>query len=129
VTSYQTPTPGARNRRGRMDEEDHFFFAEFLGNKLGMLDTRSGEVGEWKLPTPWSAPYDAAPDRQGSVWTASMTTDRIIRIDRATGAATEYPLPRPTNMRRIFVDESTSPASLWVASTHGASILHIEPTD
>jgi virginiamycin B lyase len=129
VTAYRTPTAEARNRRGRMDEEDHFFFAEFLGNRLGMLDTRSGEIGEWKLPTPWSAPYDAAPDRHGNLWTASMTTDRIIRIDRATGAATEYPLPRPTNMRRIFDEGAASAPSLWVASTHGASILHIEPLD
>jgi virginiamycin B lyase len=127
--SYRTPTENARNRRGRMDGEERYFFAEYLGTKLAMLDTRSGEIKEWALPTAWSAPYDAACDENGDLWTASMTTDRIVRIDSKTGATAEYPLPRQTDMRRIFVDQSTSPVSLWVGSTHGASIVHIEPLD
>ena len=27
------------------------------------------------------------------------------------------------------LDDSTSPPSLWVAGTHGASILHVQPLD
>ena len=129
ATTYRTPTPDAHNRRGHRDAQERFFFAEYLGNKLAMLDTRSGEIKEWSLPTKWSAPYAAVSDRNGDLWAASMTTDRIVRIDSKTGAAAEYPMPRPTSMRRIFVDESSDRVSLWVGSTHGASILHIEPLD
>jgi virginiamycin B lyase len=41
----------------------------------------------------------------------------------------EYLLPRPTNIRRVFVDNRTAPPSLWIGNNHGAAIFHVEPTD
>jgi hypothetical protein len=41
----------------------------------------------------------------------------------------DYLLPRPTNIRRVFVDNSTTPVSFWVGSNDGASIVKIEPLD
>jgi hypothetical protein len=38
-------------------------------------------------------------------------------------------LPRPTNIRRVYVDDSKNPATLWVGSNHGASIVKVEPLD
>lgn len=38
-------------------------------------------------------------------------------------------LPRPTNIRRVFLDESTKPGTLWVGSNHGASIVKVEPIE
>ena len=29
------------------------------GNAIGMLDPKTGKITEWKVPSPWSAPYDA----------------------------------------------------------------------
>lgn len=52
-----------------------------------------------------------------------------MRLDPKTGAAVEYPPPRATNMRRMFVDSSTTPATFWVGSNHGASIVKVEPQD
>jgi hypothetical protein len=42
---------------------------------------------------------------------------------------TEYPLPRETNIRRVFVDNSTIPVTFWTGSNHGASIVKVEPLD
>jgi len=39
-TVYQTGTQQSRNRRGRIDENDRFFFAQYRGNKLTMFDPR-----------------------------------------------------------------------------------------
>ena len=58
-----------------------------------------------------------------------MLTDRILRLDPKTGQFTEYLLPRPTNIRRVFVDSSTTPVTFWVGSNHGASIIKLEPLD
>jgi len=58
-----------------------------------------------------------------------MLTDRVVRLDPKSGQATEYPLPRPTNARRVFVDNSTTPPTFWVGSNHGASIVKVEPLD
>jgi virginiamycin B lyase len=58
-----------------------------------------------------------------------MLTDRVARLDIATGQYTEYQLPRPTNIRRVHVDDSKKPGTLWVGSNHGASIVKVEPLD
>jgi hypothetical protein len=46
-----------------------------------------------------------------------------------TGTDVEYPLPRSTNIRRIWVDNSTNPVTFWAGSNHGASIVRVEPLD
>ena len=128
-TVYLTPTPNSHPRRGRVDDQGRLWFAEYFGNAIGMLDPQSGKIAEWKVPTPWSSPYDALLDRNGEAWTGSMNTDRVTRLDVKTGRYTEYPLPRPTNIRRVFVDDSKNPGTLWIGSNHGASIVKVEPLD
>jgi streptogramin lyase len=128
-TVFLTPTPNSHPRRGRVDDRGRLWFAEYFGNAIGMLDPESGKIEEWKVPTPWSSPYDAVEDRNGDAWTASMNTDRVARLDIKTGQYTEYPLPRPTNIRRVFVDDSKKPGTLWIGSNHGASIVKVEPLD
>ncbi len=128
-TVYLTPTPNSHPRRGRVDDQGRLWFAEYFGNAIGMLDPKTGKIEEWKVPTPWSSPYDAVFDRNGDAWTASMNTDRVARLDVKTGQYTEYPLPRPTNIRRVYVDDSKNPGTLWIGSNHGASIVKVEPLD
>ncbi|MGO8916457.1 MAG: carboxypeptidase regulatory-like domain-containing protein [Stellaceae bacterium] len=128
-TFYATPTDHSRPRRLRMDAQDRLWFAEYRGNHIGMLDPKSGAIREWELPTPWTGPYDVAIDRNGEVWTGGMTSDRVVRLDPKTGGTVEYLLPRETNIRRVFVDNTTSPVSFWVGNNHGASIIKLEPLD
>jgi virginiamycin B lyase len=128
-TVYLTPTPNSRPRRGRVDAEGRLWFAEYNGNAIGMLDPKAGKISEWKVPTPWSAPYDAEAGRNGEAWTGSMLTDRVARLDIKSGQYTEYPLPHSTNIRRVYVDDSKSPGTLWVGNNHGASIVKVEPLD
>jgi virginiamycin B lyase len=128
-TVYLTPTPNSRPRRGRVDAEGRLWFAEYNGNAIGMLDPKAGKISEWKVPTAWSAPYDAEAGRNGEAWTGSMLTDRVARLDIKSGQYTEYPLPHSTNIRRVYVDDSKSPGTLWVGNNHGASIVKVEPLD
>ena len=129
ATVYPTPTPDSRPRRGRVDREGRLWFAEYQGNAIGMFDPKTEHITEWKVPTPWSAPYDAVADRNGEAWTGSMLTDRVARLDIKSGEYTEYMLPRPTNIRRVYVDDSKNPGTLWIGSNHGASIVKVEPLD
>ena len=73
--------------------------------------------------------YDALLDHNGDAWTGSMLTDRIARLDTRNGQYTEYMLPRSTNIRRVYVDDSKNPGALWVGNNHGASIVKVEPLD
>jgi virginiamycin B lyase len=128
VTAYPTPFPGSKPRRGRVDAQDRLWFAEYGGNAIAMFDPEAQTIKEWQLPSKWSDPYDVAPDNNtGEVWTGSMMSDQIDRLDPKTGDIIEYLLPRETNIRRVFIDSASN--TLWVGSNHGASIVKVEPTD
>ena len=65
--------------------------------------------------------------QNGNAWAGSMLTDRVTRINTKTGEVVEYPLPRSTNIRRVFVDDRRPSDTLWVGNNHGASIIKVEP--
>ncbi|MEA2906771.1 MAG: virginiamycin lyase [Alphaproteobacteria bacterium] len=129
VTLYPTPTKKSKPRRGRFDTEGRLWFAEFGGERVGMFDTKTESFKEWEVPGRYFAPYDAAADKEGKVWTAGMNADRVLRLDPETGRFVEYPLPRYTNVRRIFVDNSTARPTLWIGNNHGAAIIKLEMLD
>ena len=56
-----------------------------------------------------------------------MTNDRVLRLDPKSGESREYLLPRSTNVRRVFVDNSTTPVTFWTGSNYGASVVEVEP--
>jgi len=126
---YETPTPNARARRGRVDHENRLWFAEYGGNAVAMFDPKTEKITEWKMPLPWEAPYDVALDRYGEAWEVNESSDRIGRLDPRTGAITEYLLPRNGNIRRVFVDDRTRPVTVWVGNNLGAAVVKIEPLD
>src|SRR5262245_23087835 len=127
---WTTPIARSRPRRGRFDDHNRLWFAEFGGNAIGMFDAKTELIQEWKLPTPWSAPYDAAPSKDGTeVWTGSMLTDQVSKLDPKTDEIVEYLLPRSTNIRRLHLDETGRRPVLWIGSNHGASIMRVEPLD
>src|SRR5258708_20846729 len=58
-----------------------------------------------------------------------MQTDRAIRLDPKTGATVEYLMPTDTNMRSVFVDDSTTPVTFWTGSNHAHALVKVEPLD
>ena len=129
MTLYAAPTLRSQPRRGQMDSQDRLWFGEYRGNRIGMFDTRTERFEEWEAPTPFSAPYDVVLDKNGDAWTGSMSSDRVLRLNPKTGQFTEYPLPRSTNIRRVFVDNTAAIPAFWVGNNHGASIVRVEPLD
>ena len=128
VTLYPTPTPDSGPRRGTFDAQDRLWFAENRANQVGMFDARSHEFKEWPAP-PATYPYDAVLDKNGDIWTGGMFNDRVARINSRTGETVGYLLPRSTNIRRVDVDNSTNPPTLWIGNNHSASIVKVEPLD
>jgi streptogramin lyase len=129
IRIFKTPTPRSGPRRGMMDAQDRLWFGENNADRIGMLDTRTAAFREWPVPTPGAWPYDATADRDGAVWTGGEYNDRILRLDPKSGSFVEYLLPRSTNVRRVFVDNRTTPVTFWVGNNHGASIVKLEPLD
>lgn len=129
VTIFPTPTAKSRPRRGMLDAQGRLWFAEFAANKLAMFDTKTESFQEWQAPTPYTFPYDVFRDKRGELWSGGMANDRVLRFDPQSGRAVEYLLPRPTNIRRVFVDEKSDPVTFWAGNNHGAEIIRLEPLD
>jgi virginiamycin B lyase len=128
-TFIQTPTDRSRPRRGEMDKEGRLWFAEYAVDNVAMLDTKTNRIQEWTVPTKWSLPYQAKIDRNGDLWTGGMASDRIARINTKTGDMVEYQLPVNTNIRNLYIDDQTTPISVWFGNNHGAAIVKLEPLD
>jgi len=128
VTWYPLPTPNGRARRMNIDDQDRIVVAEYRGNKIAVFDTKTEKFTEYALP-PHTWPYRAAIDKNGEIWTGGMHSDRAVRVNPKTGETVEYLLPRETNMRTVFIDDSTSPVTFWTGSNHGAALVKVEPLD
>jgi len=128
ITLHQTPTTGSAPRRGMMDSQGKLWFGENRANRIGMFDTTTERFQEWLAPTPESWPYDVTADKNGEVWSGGEFSDRVLRLNPKTSEIVEYLLPRFTNIRRVFVENST-PVTFWVGNNHGASIIKLEPLD
>ena len=63
------------------------------------------------------------------VWTGGMNADTIFRIDTKTGQSVGYLLPESTNIRRVTVDNSTTPVTFRVGNNHRGKIIKLEPLD
>jgi len=126
VTWYATPTAHARARRMQIDENDHIIFTEYRGNKVAVFDPKTEQFTEYPLP-PGTYPYRANFDKNGDIWASTMSTDRVVRMHPKTGEAEQYLMPSDTNMRTVFVDNTTSPVSFWVGSNHDHALVKVEP--
>jgi streptogramin lyase len=111
-----------------MDGQGRLWFAEFAADKVAMFDPKKETFREWDVP-PHTYPYDVFLDRKGELWVGSMSTDRVLRLDPASGRMIAYLLPHSTNVRRVFVDDSTTPVTVWIGNNHGAAIVKLQPLD
>jgi virginiamycin B lyase len=128
-TIYQTPTSRSRPRRTMLDDKGRLWFAEFAANKLGMFDIERESFKEWDVPTPHTYPYDVFLDKNGELWGGSMSNDRVLRFDPQSGMSVQYLLPHQTNIRRIFIDNTTTPVTFWAGNNHHAAIVKVEPLE
>jgi virginiamycin B lyase len=129
IKLFAMPTPASAPRRGMMDARDRLWFGQYRGDRIGMFDTKTETFKEWKMNARWASPYDVFLDKNEEAWTGSMLTDQVTRLNTKSGELVDYLLPRSTNIRRVFVDNSTNPVTFWVGSNHGASIIKLEPLD
>ena len=128
VTWYPVPTPNARARRMIVDQNDNIWLTEYRGNKVAMFDTKAEKFTEYPMP-PYTFPYRATVDKNGEIWTGGMSTDRVVRHNTKTGETVEYLMPEETNIRSVWVDNSTSPVTFWTGSNHRHALVKVEPLD
>ena len=127
---WQVPTPRSSPRRGRMDAQDRFWFAEYTGDKVGMFDTRTEKFQEWPMLRKYTTPYAvSAPDRNGYVYATSNMSERLMRLDPKTGEIVEYQIPTEFDSKKITYDPTTSRLTLWMVNTRTARMMKVEPLE
>jgi virginiamycin B lyase len=128
VTWYTPPTLHSRMRRLEIDDQDRITIAEYRGNKVAVFDPKTEQFTEYSLP-PYTFPYRAQFDKNGELWSSTMSTDRVVRTDPKSGTSVEYLMPSDTNMRTVALDNSSNPVTFWVGSNHDHSLVKVEPLD
>ena len=81
------------------------------------------------MPTPWSAPYDVASTSAARPGPARCSTIAYRGSTRRPASSPNTCCRATTNVRRVWIDNSTTPVTFWVGSNHGASIVKLEPLD
>lgn len=114
ITKFTPPTQG-KPQRLEFDSNGMVWFSERVGNKIGRLDPKTGEIKEYDLPGPDASPYAIGIDRNHMVWYASHETDVLGRLDPNTGEVIEYPFPQSEiSMREFFMDAQ---GHLWFGTS------------
>jgi streptogramin lyase len=128
VTWYDMPTAHARARRMQIDDQDRVLVTEYRTSKVALFDTKTEKFIEYTMPE-YTFPYRANLDKNGEIWASTMSTDRVVRFDPKTSHTVQYLMPSDTNMRTVFVDNSTTPVTFWVGSNHDHRLVKVEPLD
>ena len=100
---YPIPTSSSVSHTAVPDSQGKIWFTEYGANKIGVIDTKTGEAKEFKIPTPDSLPHGITLDQSGNVWFTehSSRAAKIAKLDRDTGKIVEYPIPQTVNTGRF----------------------------
>ena len=106
---------------------DTVWVAEYWAGQLAKVDIHSHKVTEYPVPSRYSHPYAVVVDKNHMVWVCLMNSDRVAKFNPYTQQFTEYPLPSlGSNVRRLDVDNTTDPPTLWIPYTGVSKIARME---
>jgi streptogramin lyase/mono/diheme cytochrome c family protein len=124
---------GARPSSGRRGGFDPFGNAWFAGENgtLVEIDGKAKRLREFWPPTPpepYTDFYSAMPDKNGDVWVGELHGRGILRFSPQREHWTEYAMPEPYAFTRdIWVDNSTTPVTVWYPDFGTGRIVRIQP--
>ena len=113
------------------DRTGKLWFAEYGANAIGIYDTKAdnGTSKSTRCRPRATQPYDAVADKNGNVWAGSMWSDRITRLDPATGTHRDVPAAErdehPARMGRQH-DRSGDVLGRQQARRHDRSVTDAE---
>jgi virginiamycin B lyase len=93
---WPLPTKGSRPHDPLATPDGALWYTGMFANKLGRVDTKTGQIKEFPLPTAGSGPHGLVADKGGNVWFTANYKGYIGKLDPNTGNVTEYKLPEGT---------------------------------
>jgi len=122
-----TPLSKAPRRNAADPNDDVVWNALFHANRLARVDTKTLQVKEYALPTPYTMPYATAVDKNGVVWINGINHDALVKFDPKTERFTEYVLPtRGTEIRHVQVDNRTDPPEVWAPYNRMNKVVRLQ---
>ena len=126
----KVPGKDGMPRRGRMDKQDRFWFSEYRGNKIGMLDMKTDTIREYEMPFKYYSPYTVSyPDSRGRIFSPSNSSDRLARIDTKSGDVVVYLMPtRDFDTKKLAIDPKDG-KTVWFANKRASRVVKVEQLD
>ena len=128
---YELPTPKTFPWSGQPDKDGNIWIAEYNTNQLGMLDPKTAEFQEFRVPELGRADiHSVTPASDGTVWIAeSSGVHKLGKFDPHTKKITEYQNPatastRGTMVGRMHSVRVDSKGNVW---TTGNPISRFDP--
>ena len=79
----------------------------------------------WQVGTPGSRPHDPLATRDGLLWYTGQMTNKLGRVDPATGMVKEFPLKTPHSGPHGLVEDQQG--HIWYTGNTGALIGKLNP--
>lgn len=98
IKEYEIPTPDSRPHDPAFAPDGALWVTEQAANKLGRLDSKTGEFKEYSLKTPDSRPHGLVADKAGNIWFTAIAGGYIGKLNPKTGEISEY---RPSDGAKI----------------------------
>jgi len=130
MLSLDTGARPSSARRGGFDPFGNAWFAGENGT-LVEIDAKAKRMREYwppRLPEPYTDFYSAMPDKNGEVWVGELHGKGLLRFNPLLDHWTEYAMPEPYAVTRdIWVDNSTTPVTVWYPDFSTGRIVRIQP--
>ena len=119
-------------RRGGFDPSGNAWFGGENGT-LVELDAKAKRIREFYPPgpvEPYTDLYSVKPDQNGEIWGGELHGRAFLRFNPKTGHWTEYAMPEPyAHSRAVWIDQSTTPTTVWYADYSTGRIVRIQPKE
>jgi len=94
IHEWAVPTKGAHPHDPAVGADGALWFTEQMANKLGRLDTATGNFKEYPLVEGKnSGPHGLVADKDGNIWYTANFAGYIGKLDPRTGKVTEFKMP------------------------------------
>jgi streptogramin lyase len=130
VNWIKPPAGFSEPRRGKIDDQDRFWFAEYTADKIAMLDGKSLKISEWDTGIKWSGPYTVSkPDAKNRVYAPAGAADRVFQLDTKTGEVVGYLMPtQDFDVKQVTIDPISKNA-VWMSNVRNARLIKLESLD
>jgi streptogramin lyase/mono/diheme cytochrome c family protein len=134
TNSGDVPSSAAR---GGFDRNDDAWFGGHTGSIIEIvneIDQGKGvHMRAFTPPTPYfpySQFYSAVPDKDGEIWSAWLQGPGFIRFNPASDTWRVYDMPEPSAFARsTWVDDTTTPPTIWYPDYTLGILVRIQPRD